>query len=377
MLINLLQVNSRGDAVAATRVFALAWACGALSAVAMVVIAITQDLPLRDPDDDILPGYIRMPAIVLGAVALDIVPRVIHRARQRGIRHGAGWRDLLVEVRRERWGSAHLWFAMNGVLAWYLCYATFRNVKNMVPWVNPREWDSTFAEIDRFLFAGHDPAAVLHAWFGTGPAAHVLSAVYLLWIVLVPISIAVALVWTRHTSAGAWFVTAVAVDWCLGAAIYLMVPTVGPIYSDPGMFADLPDTFVHRLQDSMWADRVAVLADPWGTATLQSIAAFASLHVGIMVTICLFLRLVGWPAWVQASAWVFLALTVLSTIYLGWHFATDAIGGAALGAFAVWIAGVATGNRDGWRVRLVRSESTQSAVRPDRADASVVRRATR
>jgi hypothetical protein len=69
-----------------------------------------------------------------------------------------------------------------------------------------------------------------------------------LWIGLVPVSIAIALVWTRHKQAGAWYVTAVAVDWCLGATIYLLLPTVGPIYSDPSSFAGLPHTYVSDLQ---------------------------------------------------------------------------------------------------------------------------------
>ena len=179
-----------------------------------------------------------------------------------------------------------------------------------------------------------------------------MSAVYVVWIVLVPTSIAIALVWTRHTSAGSWYVTAVAVDWCLGALLYLLLPSLGPIYAEPGQFADLPAHLQHpRCQEGLWTDRTAVMADPWAAGTLQTIAAFASLHVGIMMTICLIVRLVGLPRWIQVASWVFLGLTVLSTVYLGWHYVVDVIGGIALGAFAVWIAGIATGNRVGWRVQ--------------------------
>lgn len=344
--------------------FALAWGAGLLLALATVVISTAEDLPIRDPDN-LLPGYIRMPAIVLAAILLDILPRVVRRAG----RPGAGWAQRLVthwrQVVRERWPAAHWWFAVNGVAAWYLSYAAFRNVKSMAPFVHERIYDNPMANIDRFLFAGHDPAAVLQAWFGTGIAAHFFSAVYIVWIVLVPSSIAIALVWTRHTRAGEWFVTAVAVDWALGAATYLLLPSVGPIYSDPAGFADLPDTYVSGLQEALWNDRVAVLADPFGAGTLQTVAAFASLHVGIMVTICLIAQLIGLARWVRVSSWVFLGLTVLSTVYLGWHFAIDVVGGGALGAFAVWAAGLATGNRVGWRVRLRAAEANASPERPE------------
>ncbi len=36
--------------------------------------------------------------------------------------------------------------------------------------------------------------------------------------------------------------------------------------------------------------------------------------------------------------WVFLGLTVLATVYLGWHYFADALGGAVLGTAGVWIA---------------------------------------
>ncbi|MFJ9316372.1 phosphatase PAP2 family protein [Pimelobacter simplex] len=331
--------------------FALAWLAGLGLAVLTVVFSKLEDIPIRDPDS-VIPGYIRFPAIVLGAIALDVVPRTFLAAG----RPGAGWAGRIATtfrtVLKERWPLSHWKFALNGVIAWYLCYAAFRNVKSMAPFVHERNFDSQLADLDKFLFAGHDPAATLHAWFGTGLAAHFFSSVYIVWIALVPVSIAIALVWTRQTRAGEWYVTAVAVDWALGAVLYVLVPTVGPIYSDRGTFAGLPETYVTRLANSMWDDRVATITSH-GESGLQTIAAFASLHVGIMMTICLIVQLVKLARWVRITAWTFFGLTVLATVYLGWHFFVDVIAGAALGAFAVWIAGIATGNRVGLRARLV------------------------
>jgi len=358
-------VNNQYGARGAAKHFGLAWVAGLALALATVVMAETEHLPIRDPDN-LLPGYIRFPGIVLVAILLDVVPRVVHRAGQRHTWSPRSVVQVGREVFKERWPASHWWFALTGVAAWYLCYAAFRNVKSMAPFVNGRLWDEEFASIDQFLFAGHDPAGVLHAWLGTGFMAQVMSAVYIVWIALVPVSIAIALVWTRHTHAGSWYVTAVAIDWCLGAALYVLVPTVGPIYSDPATFADLPHTYVTDLQETLWSDRTAVLADPWAADTLQTVAAFASLHVGIMMTICLIAELVALPRWVRTSSWVFLGLTILSTVYLGWHFAVDVIGGLALGAFAVWLAGVATGNRVGWRARLNSgSAESPSLARPE------------
>jgi hypothetical protein len=334
------------------RYFGWAWVAGILMLVATIWIAGTENLPIRDPDA-FIPGYLRMPLIVLGAILTDIVPRAVRRAGGRPRELPAAWREVVAE----RWPSSHWAFALSGMAAWYLTYAAFRNLKSFAPFVNRHNWDDELASMDRWMFFGRDPADLMHDVLGTGFTAQVMSAVYIVWIVLVPVSIAIALVWTRHVRAGSWYVTAVAFAWTIGATLYLLVPTVGPVYSDPGEFSDLPDTYATWLADSLLEDRVAVLADPWGSGTLQTIAAFASLHVGIMMTICLVAEFVHLARWIRVAAWCFLAMTCVSTVYLGWHFVVDVFGGLALGALCVWLGALATGNHVGLRPRLTIEES--------------------
>ena len=103
---------------------------------------------------------------------------------------------------RERWPWEHVRFALVGLGAWYLTYAAFRNLKSFVPFVNRDLWDDTLADLDRIVFLGHDPATVLHAVFGVGWAAQFFSFVYVAWIVFVPVSLVVALVWSRDRAGG-------------------------------------------------------------------------------------------------------------------------------------------------------------------------------
>jgi hypothetical protein len=316
-------------------------------AVVTAVVAITYHLPLRDPDGVAVPTYIRFPAILGLAFLTDVLPRALWRGRS-----PRALPRTLVAVVRERWPWEHIRFALVGLGAWYLTYAAFRNLKSFVPFVNRDLWDGTLDRLDEILWLGHDPADVLHHLFGVGLAAQFFSLVYVAWIVLVPVSIVVALALSRNRAAGEWYVTAVAVDWVLGVVTYFAVPTLGPIYAEPAEFAGIPHTYVSTLQESMIADRVQVIANPFGTHAVQTIAAFASLHVGIMVTVCLMTGLLMMKRWIQATMWVFLALTVLATIYLGWHYFVDTLGGAVLGALGVWIAALGTGNHDRGRPRL-------------------------
>jgi len=314
------------------------WVAVAL-AVTTLVMAWIYDLPVRDPDSVAGPTYLRLPLILLAAFLLDVLPRAVWRAR-----NPARLPARFGEVVRERWGYAHIKFAVLGLGAWYLTYASFRNLKSFVPFVNRHLWDGVLEDVDRVLWFGHDPAHVLHELLGTGTAAHFLSFVYVAWIVFVPASLVVALVWSRDALAGAWYVTAVAVDWVLGVATYFVVPTLGPVYARPDMFAGLARTDVTGLQEVMMEERHAVLVNPFTTDAVQTIAAFASLHVGICVTMCLMAELLRLPRVLRAFLWVFLALTVVATVYLGWHYFVDALGGAVLGVAGVWIAALGTGN---------------------------------
>jgi membrane-associated phospholipid phosphatase len=91
---------------------------------------------------------------------------------------------------------------------------------------------------------------------------------------------------------------------------------------------------VTHTQATYLAQRSHLLADPSAHDAFAQVSAFASLHVGVTVVIVLMLRYYGQRRAALAGA-VYLALTVVATVYLGWHFAVDDIAGLAIGAAAV------------------------------------------
>jgi hypothetical protein len=330
--------------------FMFGGACAVALALATWLVSSLQDLPIRDPDGVVVPAYVQIPMILMLAWLLDVMPRAIGRSRN----DWHAFPEHVREVISERWSRRHTFFALSGLATWYVCYAAFRNLKSYVPFVNDHIWDDRLEKIDHTVWLGHDPANVLHSVFGTSWAAELFSLVYVTWIVLVPVTIAIALVFTRRPAAGSWYVTSISVCWGLGALGYYLLPTLGPAYSKPGDFSELRRTDTTKLVENLASDRALVVpgnlpaggahGNPHTTKVLQTIAAFPSLHVGIMVTICLFLTLVAAARWMRIVAWTFLALTTLATIYFGWHFSVDAVGGVVLGTLAVWIAAIGTGN---------------------------------
>ena len=112
------------------------------------------------------------------------------------------------------------------------------------------------------MFAGHDPADLLHTMLGVGVSTHFLSTAYAAFIVFLPLSLAVALVFSRDIRAGLFYATALSVNWVLGAASYFLLPSLGPIYYEPKAFAHLPHSEVTRLQDMLLDQRVEFLLAP-------------------------------------------------------------------------------------------------------------------
>jgi hypothetical protein len=103
---------------------------------------------------------------------------------------------------------------------------------------------------------------------------------------------------------------------------------------------------------------------------VQNIAAFASLHVAITVTAVIIAWRVGLSRWVRQGLLLFLGLTVLATVYLGWHYLVDAFGGFVVGALAAYLAAVAmgsgessTGPRDDEALRRTGAQSSAGAAR--------------
>jgi membrane-associated phospholipid phosphatase len=92
------------------------------------------------------------------------------------------------------------------------------------------------------------------------------------------------------------------------------------------------------------------------------VAAFISLHVAICATLCVFAVLLDLRRAWRVTAFGYLALTSVSTIYFGWHYLVDLLGGAALGVAAAWLAarGVGTEFR---RVPASERETEQRAER--------------
>jgi hypothetical protein len=306
-----------------------------------IFVALHYDLPIRDPDGLAGPAYIRLPLILAILFALDVVPRAVRRAHLAGELASSFARVRAVS--RERWPRQRVIHALIGLFSFYLIYVSYRNMKSYLPFIREGTADDALVSIDHFLGFGHDPQAILHTLLGTGVSAQILSSIYIFYLLFVPLSLGAALVWSADLGRGAWYVTAMCVNWVLGAASYYILPSLGPVFARPEWYSDLPETGVSRLQGALLDERAAVLADPWATTALHGVAGFASLHVSIVFTAALVAQLVGLRKAVRVALWTFFVLTNIATIYFGWHYLLDNVGGILIGLVAVIIGALVTG----------------------------------
>ena len=311
----------------------------AVTLAAATVATRSAGVPLRDPDGVAGRRLLGVIGFALALVALDVIVRA---ARGSGTLRPS--LATLRAVRRQRWHWHRGVAVASALISFYVCYLAYRNIKSMVPLLRPGYlFDRELADVDRFLFAGHDPHELLHSLLGAGVQTHVLSVIYLFYVVFVPISLALALVFSRNLRGGLFFVTALSLNWPLGAASYLILPALGPVYLVPAEFAHLPSSGVSDLQALLLEQRVEFLSGPGVAGTAQSIAAFASLHVSMIFTAALAAHLLGVRRGARIALWALLGASTVATIYEGWHYVVDDIAGVAIGLAALAIARVLTG----------------------------------
>lgn len=335
------------------RAYLVAPAIGIASVIVTLLWAGSYGMGLRDPDGVVGARLLLVFGLVAVLWGLDVLPRAVRRSRaeRRPVRACLG------EVLRERWSVRRLLIVLGTIVAFYLTYLCYRNVKSYVPLARPELVDQQLLDLERSILGVH-PAEVLQDVFGTGIGAHVLSTIYLLFLTFVPLSVAAALVWRTEMAGGLFWVAVLSLNWVFGAASYFVLPSLGPAFVEPQLFAALPDTGVSALQEALLEDRNAFLAAPVASGGLQSIGAFASLHVSIVLSGCLVAHLLRAPRGLRIGLWVYLFFTWVATIYFGWHYLVDDLGGVVVALLSVTLGAYLTG----WRLERGGAQRTALAT---------------
>ena len=305
-----------------------------------IVTAALLDKRLADPDGFLGPSWIRLPLLVSGALLADLLPRTLWLSRGRPRR----MREVAMGRLRSHWSRERITLVVMGIVCFYITYVSYRNLKSFLPFVSEKKYDYELHLVDQALMLGHEPGEVLHHLLGTQVAAHFLSAIYLWFLPLVPLAVTAWLVWSRNISYGYWFVTSQCIAWSLGTLSYYMLPTLGPGFAYPWLYEDLSRTPTTDLMDSLFNARVRVTLEGIEGA-VQSTAGFASLHCAITLLVALMVQYTVRSRAVRWTFWVNFAVTMVATIYFGWHYIADDVAGILIALLAFYLGGLASGQK--------------------------------
>ena len=323
-----------------------------------VITSLALDKRLADPDGFLGPAWVRLPMLLLGAFLLDIAPRVVI-----SVRAGPGHIREVIRTRiDEHWTRERLTLVVMGVVCFYITYVSYRNLKSFLPFVIDKTYDRELHLIDQALFFGNEPAVLLHDLLGGGVAAHLLSTIYLWFLPLVPLALTAWLIWSKNISFGYWFATSQCIAWTLGTASYYALPTLGPGFEYSWLYFGLDQTASSQLMDALDGGRKSLLTGTVQDA-VQSVAGFASLHCAITLLVALMAqytlrsRVVHWVLWVNFG------ITVIATLYFGWHYVADDVAGIVIALLAFYLGGLASGQKFD-RHGLASHPTTQSSLVP-------------
>jgi hypothetical protein len=298
------------------------------------------DKPLLDPEGFLGPGWLRLPLIVMGALSLDLLPRTLWLSRL-----NPRVMPAVIKARwQEHWNRDRITLVLLGLICFYTTYISYRNLKSFLPFVTGVKYDRQLHALDQFLFFGTEPAILLHNVFGEGIAAHILSTIYLWFLPLVPLALGAWLVWSRNISYGYWFATSQCLAWSMGTASYYALPTLGPGFEYSYLYSGLANSGSTALLESLSYGRQDVV---WRglEGAVQSVAGFASLHVAITLLVAL---MVQYTLRTRILHWIFWAnfvITVIATLYFGWHYVADDIAGVAIALISFYVGGIASGQK--------------------------------
>lgn len=322
---------------------------GVYGAIVLAVLAATGrgGLPLLG---DYLVTAALPPALIVAFRAFGELMR--HALHVRPFR----WASLGADLRRsEIFSSARIAAAVWPMIVFPIFSTLFTTFKVAIPVLAPFSWDPLFMRIDRVLHGGVDPWVWLQPWLGHPAITSAISYLYNLWIPLMWLVIYWQIVSIADRSRRMRLLLSYLLTWAvLGSGAAVALSSAGPCFygavvEGPDPFAPLM-AYLHAAHDQVQVWSVIAQAYLWDiyasgeTGLGGGISAMPSLHVAVATLWVLLARAYGRRLWTSLAA-LYLAVILIGSVHLGWHYAIDGYVGA-LGAVAAWGAA-------GWLVRRV------------------------
>jgi hypothetical protein len=253
------------------------------------------------------------------------------------------WDDL----RASYLAPARLLNALPALLLLPLVLSVTTSLKRLIPAMNPFQWDVPLAEIDAALHGGYQPWELLQPLLGHPWVTSFLSQAYSVpWFAL----ILFMQFWQTFTldPQRMRFLLSYVLCWgLLGNGLATMLSSVGPCYY--GYIVDGPNPFAPLMAYlNSAAETVplpSLMAQGYLWETYQNndlsvgagISAMPSLHIAMATLLFLLSLRRHWS--LRAAAAGYIAILLVGSVHLGWHYAIDGYLAIAAAATIWWAVG--------------------------------------
>lgn len=239
---------------------------------------------------------------------------------------------------------------MDGIIGLFIMFPVsffFCIAKGLIPTLHKYTIDPKLAAADRWLHFGHYPHEYIMPWIERHQLAAAVDAFYLTWFVVVFAVLDFAIFLDRDQLRRMRFLWAYTLVWIiLGNILALLLASVGPLF-----FADfyhgIKDPYAILLSHLHAQDKIEHLAifdegnlelgftKGGQVINLNALSAMPSMHVAIAALLAFYAG--KFSRLMTLLFTVYCALVMVSSVYLGWHYAIDGYA-AVIGTGLVWLA---------------------------------------
>ncbi|WP_129128308.1 phosphatase PAP2 family protein [Geomonas oryzae] len=224
-------------------------------------------------------------------------------------------------------------YLLNGAMAYMAVYGvlvSYTNLKPAIPLLNHRLYDDILFRCDAWIL-NLLTCGGLYILPKTPYLTHCFDTMYFfLW----PLACLTLLLASREEAVFWRFTSAWCVAFALSLPFSILFPTMGPAFFKPELYRHITGTCSAGAMERLWSHYQSFKSYPLQTpiVTANGIVGMPSLHIALCYLSSLAIGAL-YPRLRFLMGGVVL-LFVVATVYLGWHYLLDALGGIGVG----WIA---------------------------------------
>jgi hypothetical protein len=231
------------------------------------------------------------------------------------------------QLQSDYFNMPFLLYAARVIFALNITVIAYFNLKQIIPFVNPRLFDQQLWQIDTIIHGNISPTLMAlripHDW-GVWPF---MDKFYKTFFLLHFIFFWIFIGQKNSQDLKNKFFTAICLLWIVGGISYFVFPAMGPCYFKPELFKGLNLPWAQKIQYLLLDSYTHATKDSFAyqTTAFSGIAAMPSLHVAFPFLF----TLLSWKInrIISITTGVYTLIILIGSVMLGWHYLIDGYAG--------------------------------------------------